>query len=248
MGALWEALHESLMRSVTTLEADRQFERARQTHSVLSRFLCVGALVAYCNDPAGDLYEKDQIYRLFVRTVQERAAWRELATALLWLGLRPGLDGVYGRHVRDFQAPEELVSEISFLFSDLLARIDLTRVRRLAATLVRNVQRDVREHLRRRRDEMARSFAIDPVDGLRDERSVPPDAGVHGCLPCDPGDPASLRGWLATVVGSSADLIIEVVLAERSQREVAGILGVSHDAVRKRFQRALAHVRRMLRS
>ncbi|MCA9560274.1 MAG: hypothetical protein KC583_17115, partial [Myxococcales bacterium] len=126
------------------------FEEMKKHRRPLRRFDDAGALLAYLNHAGGDLDEKDAIYGSLVQAAQSRGDDAELAVALVWLGLWPALDGVYRRRQRDFFGePERLVSEVGARFTAAIHDADLSRVRRVAATLVRNVDRDVREALKR---------------------------------------------------------------------------------------------------
>ena len=78
-------------------------------------------------------------------TVSQEDAQCDVAESMLWLALWPGLDAMYGRLWRHFkQAPAELVSEIASRFTREINRIDLGRVNRIAATLIANIERDMR--------------------------------------------------------------------------------------------------------
>lgn len=197
--------------------------------------------MVYFRDRHGDLDEKGDIYAVLVAAVQEREDWAELAAALLWLGLWPGLTRIYGRYLPFFgRRPDQLVCEIGYLFTAMVARIDLSGVTRLAATLVRNIQRDVNEYVTRR--DTGRPQDADW--SLYEEKF---DAGRPGiqqrALPVDASDPRALRQWLAGIVGKDADLVIGAVVYEIDQSELGDILGVSHDAARKRYQRAIKKLR-----
>ena len=67
MRATWEALKQSLVRSVGTLGAKSQFEELKRRWSPLARFSDAEALLAYLNSTAGDLDEKDTIYAALVQ-------------------------------------------------------------------------------------------------------------------------------------------------------------------------------------
>ena len=151
MRARWESVRRSLASSVFTLQAEQEFRTFRALSPALGRFECPAALVAYLNDPGGDRDEKDAIYGVLVRAVQANGQWVEMATALLWLGLWPGLDAIHRRRLKWFvRQPDALVSEIGDRFSEAIARADLSRVHRFAATLVMNTERDLVRGLVRR--------------------------------------------------------------------------------------------------
>lgn len=150
MRARWEALHEALVRFMSTLAADRQFLHARSVTHELARFDSAAGLLEVLTSRDGDLDEKDAIYVALVRAVQERVAWSSFAMHALWCGLWPGLDAVYRRRLHGFGGEaDELTSAMSSTFTTLVGRLALHRVRRVAATLIRSTERDLMEHRRR---------------------------------------------------------------------------------------------------
>jgi len=172
--------------------------------------------------------------------VQSRSEWAELSTAVLWLGLWPGLDAIYSHRLRDFLGqPDELVTELSFIFTTTVARIELAGVNRLAATLVRNVERDVREGLKRRWSTDARQT---DVVGLEDDLRIEEPPLDDRALPIDANDLAAVRRWLGSIVPDDADLVIGAVLYGFDLHELADELGIGHAAARKRFQRAIERI------
>ncbi len=143
MRASWEALHAGLDRSVRTLQAEQSFQEAKAQHPVLAGFDDAEKVVDHLVNARGDGEAKDRLLATLVAMVQQREH-HDVASGLLWLGLWPGLTGVYGRRVRHFKGePDELVAEIARAFTELVERVDLTTVQRVAATLVRSTERDV---------------------------------------------------------------------------------------------------------
>src|SRR5438094_268135 len=139
MRAHWEALHESLMQAVRTLDAAQRFNEAKQRKRALARFADAISLLEYLTSKSGDLDEKDAIYAALVELVQVRGGEADVAMALAWLGLWPALDAIFRRRLRHFrEASEELVSEIASCFTSQVQRADLSRISRVAATLTRN--------------------------------------------------------------------------------------------------------------
>jgi len=264
MRSTWEALKQSLVRSVGTLGAKSQFKELKKRWMPLARFSDAEALLAYLNSTTGDLDEKDAIYAALVRLAQDRRDDAELAAAIAWLGLWPALDGIYRRRLRDFIGePEALVSELGARFTLVLHGADLARVRRVAATLVRNVERDVREDRKRawaeerRRADLPQESDHDPEDDdwTGDDRRVlvSPLLRTRGVselgLPprLDPAeDIEALRDLLLDIVGEDADLVLGATVYGLTQREVGERLGLSHDATRKRYQRAIERIRQHL--
>ena len=259
----WEALKQSLVRLVGTLGAKSQFEEMKKRWRSLRRFADAGALLAYLNHVDGDRDEKDAIYAALVEATQARGDDAELALPLAWLGLWPGLDAIYRRRLRDFiKEPEALVSEIGARFTAMVHAADLSRIRRVAATLVLNVGRDVREELKRTWAEQARRADL-PRDEDDDEDDEPAadrravrlshllqtrgmsELGQPPRLDPDE-DVEALRALLVDIVGDDADLVLGATVYGLSQREVGEHLGLSHDAARKRFQRAIERIRERL--
>jgi len=141
MRATWEALQQSLVRSVGTLGAKSQFNTMKAGWRSLERFSGAAELIAYLNASSGDLDEKDRIYAALVEVAQARGDDAELAVALLWLGLWPGLDRIYWRRIGEFMAePEALVSEIGTLFTAAIHKADLDRIHRVAARAPRSTE------------------------------------------------------------------------------------------------------------
>jgi RNA polymerase sigma-70 factor (ECF subfamily) len=256
MQAVWQALRSDLIRSIDTLKARRQFEVAKQGRPELQRFAEASSLLDYLHCKADDLDAKDRILAALVRSVHAGGAGAEVSKAILWLALWPGLDALYRRLWRHFRnAHEDLVSEIAVHFFLVVRRADLTRIRRVAATLLRNVERDVRSTLRRSREERARlvelpdcgdqhegRHCVDPwiARGLRPSAfGVPPGADVDQ-------ETRLLRDRLCQEIGTHADLVVAVVIVGERPGEIADRLGISPEAARKRCQRALDSLRQCL--
>ncbi len=125
MRARWEALHSSLSASARGLQFNLSFLEAKKLHPLLTDFSDPGRVVAWLHTKDGDLDAKDRLLALLVALAQ-RGEHRELATTLLWLGLWPGLDGVYRRRLKHFGSqPEELVAELAAAFIALIVRLNL---------------------------------------------------------------------------------------------------------------------------
>jgi RNA polymerase sigma-70 factor (ECF subfamily) len=214
---------------------------------VLAPFDSATALLAQLARPDGDLDHKDDLYAALVRVVQARAPCSRLAHALLWCGLWPGLDRVYRRQLGDFGADtDELTEAISVAFTMLVGRMDLTRVHRVAATLVWSTNRDVTEERRRTLTELARC-AGQPRRRVAATSAAAPGTDVAGPDGLSfAGELAAMRARLASEIGADADLVLAVVVLGMDQHEAAKRLGVTHDAARKRFQRALRRIRAQL--
>lgn len=234
------------MRTINLHTSRRQFESLRRTWPDLAPFAdpCAVLDVLHRRDAAPD--DKDRL--LAVLVVAARAGKdRDIATTIVWLALWPGLDALYRRLWRHFRGePAELVSEVAGRFTMELHRADFRRIRRVAATLLANVERDIRDDLRRRWAEAARRREMPEPDDLGVE-DRPPSPFFDIAPGIDADREAEEIGRILTgLVGGDAGIVVAVVVMGEGQREVADRMGLSHDAVRKRYQRALRRLRDML--
>ena len=244
MRALWQSLHTSLMRSTEPLSFQKQYEAIRRSDDVVRPFSDPCALLGHLYADGGDPDGKNTLLAVLVGAAQGAGPVRDAAATLLWLALWPGLDALYRRLLRHFVAsPEELVSEISDRLTTGVHRLDLHRVNRIAATLLRNVERDIRHVLRARwseaasRDEMPEDGgALHRIGHPESMLGLPPsfDAEVAGSMIA-----ALLENW----IGEDAGLVLAVVLHGETQREAARRFDIGHDAARKRYQRAIRRLR-----
>ncbi len=233
MRTRWEGVHAALVDSVKTMQAERELQGLRTKEPVLSRFDSPNTLVYYLTEPSGNLDEKDRIYAALVRVIQGRSALSGLATAVTWLGLWPGLDSIFGRNSKHYRRdPDALVSDLTACFTAAVARADLSRINRVAATLIWNTDRDLLKGLRA---SWARDSRERPLDSEVLERVAQPEPAR-----CDVD---GLRSRLEPIVGADADLLAGVLVLGETQREAAERLGIGYEAARKRFSRALGRVR-----
>ena len=247
MRALWQSLHADFVRTLESHSSRQRFDTIRRTRCALGRFSDPFALLDFLHSKDGDPDEKNAVLEALVHEAQGSGNEARHAVTLLWLGLWPGLDGLYGRLWRHFRrAPEELVSAISEQFTLAVHRADLAGIRRLAATLLLNIERDIRCGLKRAWAERNLQFdlpAPDDLDILMYRRAsqsshlgLPPGASTD-----DETD--LICNYLARVVGGDADLIIAVLFLGEAQCEAADRLGISREAARKRYQRAIQRIR-----
>jgi DNA-directed RNA polymerase specialized sigma24 family protein len=199
----------------------------------LSRFEDVDALLTFLAGRDGDLDEKDRIYADLIREAQGGS---DLAVTLLWLGLWPALSGILRRLSFGMTSSEDPVSEVAESFSRRIQRLDRGSVHRVAATIVRSTERDIRERRRTTRATEEREIVLLEEAHVSDEPILPEEREV-----------ALLRERLARLVGDDADLVLGAVVYGVPQSLLGTRLGITPDAARKRFQRALKRLRTELR-
>ncbi|WP_426747396.1 sigma-70 family RNA polymerase sigma factor [Myxococcus faecalis] len=220
--------------------------RVQSRRLALAGFVTPSALVAYLNSRDEDAGARNAVFATLVSMVQERDEGA-LASTLLWLGLWPALDAIYRRRRRCFESSDELTSALSFAFSSLVARVDLWRTHRVAATLVLGAERDLMKALQRTRTEVAQLEALHQgTVGLK-PWAEPPAASALG-LPARlslESEEGALREWLLPLAGGDTELVVSVLLHEESHAQVGARLGLAPEVARKRFQRALRRLRKM---
>ena len=177
-----------------------------------------------------------------MRAAQRDDAECEPATALLHLALWPGLDAAHGRLQRYFRdAPELLVSELSGRLVDQVAQLDTGRVNRIAATIVRNIERDTTRALIAGSQESRRLLEPGAADAA-ERRSSGSPLGLPRDVPTDRASEI-IADRLTPVIGRDADLVVDVAVNGYTLKEAAARHDLTHDAARKRYYRALGRLR-----
>lgn len=235
--SLWSRLHADLLRSSERLRFHWEFRARCERHELLVAYADPAALLDALAGSGGDPAHKNAILGALVRIAQKERSREHTARVVLVLALWPGLDAMRRRLLRHFRDdPDRLAAEIFERLITGIARLNLKRVKRIAATLIRNVERDIRRMLSRewRRETACTEFAqiVSVHDRARWSR---------GDLSA--GDVMNSNRDLRAVVGRDARLVSLVAIDGYTQAEAGDITGVGHDAARKRYQRALRKLR-----
>lgn len=247
MRHLWQSIHADLTRLIALHSSRRQYLDLQRSHPGLARFADPGAVLDFLHRRDADPDDKNRILAILV-SASQRGDGKDAATTMVWLALWPGLDALYRRLWRHFRRdPAELVSEVAGRFAMEVHRADLGRIHRVAATLLANVERDIRDGLRRGWAEAALRREMPEPDDLGPD-ARPPSAFFDIPPGIDADAEADVIGRVLTsLVGGDAGIVIAVVVMGEGQSEIADRLGLSHDAVRKRYQRALHRLRDALK-
>lgn len=234
------------MRLIALHTSHQQYLNLQQSHSNLAPFADPCAVLDFLHRRETDSDSKNHILATLVQAARDSND-RDIATTMVWLALWPGLDALYRRLWRHFRGdPAELVSEVAGRFTMELHRADFRRIRRVAATLLANVERDIRDDLRRRWAEAARRREMPEPDDLGvEDRPPSPFFDIPPGIDAD-CEAEEIGRILTGLVGGDAGIVVAVVVMGEGQREVADRMGLSHDAVRKRHQRALRRLRDVL--
>ena len=236
MRTTWGQVREGLLRSIQELGSSQQFEVLRRRHAPLNVFDAPADVVAFLATREGSPEQKNELLGLLVDVVQARTD-KGLALKLLWLGLWPGLDGIFRRRARLFEGADEFISTFTEIFLRLVTSMSRERVSRVAALLVRSTERDLLCERRTAWFEQRHvELKPDPVDA---ELSAP--------QPEDPAELANVARLLRLVGGQDGDLLFRVLVLGEEQGEAGLKLGMTKWLARKRFYRAFPRVQARLR-
>lgn len=243
MRALWQSLHMSLIQSTETLSFQNHFEAVRRADDALRRFPDPSALLGRLHADGGGHDEKNRVLAALIVVAQGSKPNRDTAATLLWLALWPGLDAIFRRLLRHFaSSPEDLVSEISVRLTTGIHRLDFDRVHRIAATLIRNIERDIRRSLKASWAEGAQRGDMPDDDFMNSETHRTCILGLPAGIDTDRAT-ALITKQLQAWIGDDAALVVAVAVHGDRQREAAAELGIAAEAARKRYQRAARRLR-----
>jgi hypothetical protein len=245
MRSKWEEVHASLVSSVTGLRIEEEFAEVAARCPPLRRFSEPLALVGYLTSKEGDRDEKDRIVWALIGEARRGPSAR-LAQSLLILGFWRPLDVIRDRRARFFRGEGDLELELLETFTLQWERLRPDRVRRVAATLVRNTERDFVAQRLRDFERLNRAAEVTPE--IAAVPAMERHDSVFGIDPTDSDAEAIklLGRWLAKTVGRDAPLVVDVVVRGRAREAVAARLGIPRKTLNKRLERALARARRAL--
>ncbi len=232
MSIAWHEIRDHLMLSSSTLNFQRNFEALRRNSEPLAHFADPAALLDTLHVSGRGPVEKNRLLVALVGAAKSGDATSDCALTLMLLALWPGLDAVRRRSIwRRIGTGDEVASEILARASEAIRGLDLQRVNWIAATILRNIERDL-IRTRQREDRHQNQLTDADPDEISSDGEAPANAS-----------PALLHDDLVRIIGTDADLVIRVAVDGFSQAEVATELGLSEAATRKRYQRATRRLR-----
>ncbi len=226
-------MRNSLMFSIGTLNATRQFKAIASSSKILEQYSSPDELIQYLVGPSRELDNKDQIYTFLAGIVQSGDPESKLATTMMCLGLCPGLEHVYSKLVRTGVLPvDEAATDVMSVFVLVANRVDLNCTR-MAATLVLNTERDARKAAKR-----------PPTEEFdEDDESAPsivaPDFAADRSIV---DDFEALRAWTKRSAGRDGELITLVLFDRLDRHAAADRLGLNRETARKRVRQTLAKI------
>jgi RNA polymerase sigma-70 factor (ECF subfamily) len=240
------------------LNQDKNFNLIKSGRPGIEGFEDTTSLLDFLADSSGGPDRKDRkdlIYAELVCLARSGGAHAELSRVLLWLGLWPGLDAIYRRNFKfHLGETDELVSELGAHFMRCVEHADLAQINWVAATLLKNTQRQLREA---RLKTVAHDSVLDPLpehDAAIDPETElkPPPESIFNLPPGMDSDTAieRLRALVRDLVKDQskhpdldAELVIRVAIMGEDGREAGRNLGLTGDQGRKRYQRAIRRLR-----
>jgi len=235
MRASWSALHASFTRILNRSSSETEFQLMGKTHSELAPFSSIASLMEHQHAHGGDPAARFRVVGALVAAAQSDQRYRSTAHLIVIALLWPGLDAVFWRLSRGFPAArDDLPADILARFGEAILVLNLDRVTAVVATLLRNVERDLRRDLITAR---VIAEALQPIDDAAVEASIaalamPMSVEQTGIADC-----------LEGLNPKDRQLLCRVFILGETQEEAGRALGLSAAAARKRYQRALANIR-----
>lgn len=231
MRTSWSAFHLHLLALCHRRSAELLFAGMRARQPILDGLCSIDALLDRQHDTTDPSVSRDAVVRALVVEAQEVGPYSDLATTILILALWPGLDAVRHRLWRDWpNVRDDLSDTILGQVVIAIRRLQLASVRRVAATLVMNTERDTRRALL--------------VQKMQQRNELPIHDSPEALAELVRGDEAmnveTLRAHLLPLLGRDTWLFLRIVILGETQAEAGRALGLSHEAARKRHQRAMA--------
>ena len=238
MRATWPVFYASLAGSLNRRSSETTFRALRAVRPALANFAGPSELLHFQSQPQGDPAFRYEVIRALGEASQLDPVVRTLATTLTILALWPALDAAHARLWRGFPNDRaELAADLIARITQAVLTLDLSRVEKVASTLVRNVERDLRRQL------------ISGRERAQQETQMDDDVVAEVGQRYGDGAAAAVRGDIAIeclgiVSAADRDLLCRVIQMGETQKEAGKVLGLTHAAARKRYQRAIASLRK----
>lgn len=233
MSFAWHELRNRMVHSASSLKFQRGFDSIRSRQAALAPFRDPVALLTTLHLGPGNADQKNLILTALIEVAQGDGSTSDCALTILLLALWPGLDRIRRRSIwRRLGTADEVASDLLARTTEAVRSLDLGRVNRIAATVLRNIERDM---IRARKREITHAESVSDIE----PDSVP--AELIGHQPT--AEDAHLQGDLRKLIGADALLVIRVAIEGFSQLEAARELGLTEAAARKRYQRAMRRLR-----
>lgn len=224
MSSNWSALHAQLVRSVNRHSARIHINSLLQPDDKGLAFRDPTHLLGWLHARDGDPAEKNDVLARLLSAAADPGNSGIAATELLLLALWPGLCVVRYR-LRALCQGDDLDADLIGNLSIGIRRAKADRVNSVAATLLRNLERDLKR--------------IYIGDDTWARAAVDVDMFASKAVAQDPEPPETILSAAQAALGADGLLVGAVHIGGFTQKEAAEHLGISHDAARKRCQRVM---------
>ena len=233
MASTWHEIRDHLLRSSSTLEFHRNFQTIRRSCKPLAPYGDPAAVLDVLHRGNVPSERKNELLTNLVVASQAQGATADAALTVMLLALWPALDAVRRRSLsRRLGTVDDITSEVLARSTAAIRDLDLQLVTWIAATIQRNIERDM---IRVRKREVQWVCEISKKYRATREASVS-DAPAAGSK-------VLLRRDLVALIGADAALVIRVAIDGFTQADAAEELGIPLEAARKRYQRAMKRLR-----
>jgi len=233
MTSTWHGIRDHLVRSSSTLEFQRNFQTIRGSTKALTPFRDPAALLDALHQSKAPSGRKNALLTALVAASQSEGAAADTALTVMLLALWPAFDAVRRRSLsRRLGTVEDITSEVLARATTAIRDLDLQRVTWIAATIQRNIERDM---IRARKREVLWDREVAEEYRVTREGSVSDAPAAASKI--------LLRNDLVELIGADAALVIRVAIDGFTQAEAAAELGIPMEAARKRYQRAMKRLR-----
>lgn len=231
MRATWSALHHSLIRHLSRTTSEHQFQMMRQQFPGLKQFSSIAAVMEHQRATTVPPDMRYQTIRILVTAAQADAPSSSVAQMMVVVALWPGLDAVLGRLARGFPAERDVLpSEILARLSEGIAALNLAAVTAVTATLIRNVERDIRRGLIANEKRARSARCIDDPEI---------EAAATRCAASTSNDGIDVGEYLAMLPPADAALLKRIFCFGQSREQAGKAMGLTKPAACKRVQRAI---------
>jgi hypothetical protein len=213
----WDTTKAALDRDLAVALRHGTWERLRATEPELGRFTDPEQVVAFLHHRGHDVTAENEILVALVRAAQ---AGVTLAQALLCVALWPGLSAIRAKWLRGYgRRHAQLAADIGSTLILCVAKLDLTKPARIAATLCRNTARDLGRGRRRR-------FVMEAEPPAWIRETASDDTERYDAYEC-----------VSRESGRDAEVMLRVLFGGEDIADVASSLGVHEGTLRRRVNR-----------
>jgi len=222
----WDATKAVFERDLRRAVERATWDELRAAAPAMARFARPEDLLTVVQDRAAEPAVTNAVLTELAVLAQ---TGRRVAFTLLCLALWPGLSAIRARWLRTYRGRDaELAADIGSTFVLAVGGLNLSKPKRVAATLCRSTQRELARAYRRR---PCQARPLPPVQDLT--------AGGAELL--------EVHEWLTHETGPDAELILRIILWGEPTGQAADAVGLTVTTAWQRFHRLSLRLREAFR-